>query len=356
MSHHKERKEKDCLNCGTIVQGRYCQVCGQENIEPKETFWGMVVHFFNDITHFDGKFFVTVKDLLWRPGFLPAEYIKGRRASYLHPIRMYVFTSAIFFLIFFSLNKSEEVLSIKREAYTTKERESALRRVERKLKSNPADTNLLKQQRILLDTTKEVDDLDLEPYREDFVVSVGGQKYRSLQAYDSAQKSLPADQKDGFFQRMFSRKVIDINYKYRHTRDESFKVFTRIVLHKLPYLLFVSLPFFALILKLLYIRRKEFYYADHGIFSIYQYIFSFLLLLFMILVAQAKDATGLGIWDWLLFGGIVGGGVYLFVAMRRFYKQGRFKTFIKFLLLNLLGLIMLLVLFTIFALFSVFQL
>ena len=108
MSHRPERKEKNCLNCGTTVHGKYCHVCGQENAEPKETFWGMVTHFFNDITHFDGKFFTTLKDLLFRPGFLSAEYVKGRRMSYLNPVRMYVFTSAIFFLIFFSISKHKE--------------------------------------------------------------------------------------------------------------------------------------------------------------------------------------------------------------------------------------------------------
>ncbi len=101
MSHVPQRNEKDCLNCGTIVQGRYCHVCGQENVVPKETFWHMVTHFFYDITHFDCSFFTTVKDLIFRPGFLSNEYIAGRRVKYLHPIRMYVFTSAIFFLSFY---------------------------------------------------------------------------------------------------------------------------------------------------------------------------------------------------------------------------------------------------------------
>ncbi|MBS1734243.1 MAG: DUF3667 domain-containing protein, partial [Bacteroidetes bacterium] len=108
MSHFKERSEKNCLNCGTEVNGRYCHVCGQENIEPKETVWHLVTHFFNDITHFDGKFFSTLKYLITKPGFLSAEYMKGRRNSYLNPIRMYVFTSAFFFLIFFSFFKVKE--------------------------------------------------------------------------------------------------------------------------------------------------------------------------------------------------------------------------------------------------------
>jgi hypothetical protein len=113
MSHHQERSEKNCLNCGSQVYGRYCHVCGQENKEPKESFWHLVSHFFNDITHFDGKFFNSVKYVLFRPGFLPAEHMRGRRASYLDPVRMYIFTSAIFFLLFFSfLVSDQEVLRI----------------------------------------------------------------------------------------------------------------------------------------------------------------------------------------------------------------------------------------------------
>ena len=99
MSHSAERSEKDCLNCGTIVHGRFCHVCGQENLHPKESFWYILTHVFNDITHFDGKFFSTLKFLIFKPGLLSKEYMTGRRASYLNPIRMYVFTSAFFFLM-----------------------------------------------------------------------------------------------------------------------------------------------------------------------------------------------------------------------------------------------------------------
>src|SRR4029079_8070293 len=91
-----------------MIHGRYCHVCGQQNLEPKESVWHLVSHFFNDITHFDGKFFTTLKYLLLKPGFLSREYIKGRRSSYLDPVRMYVFTSAIFFLLFFAFFYSEK--------------------------------------------------------------------------------------------------------------------------------------------------------------------------------------------------------------------------------------------------------
>jgi len=111
VSHLKERKEKICLNCNADLYGRYCHVCGQENLEPKETVWHLIEHFFNDITHFDGKFFETVRYLLRKPGFLSAQYMAGRRASFLNPIRMYVFTSAIFFIVLFSLRGTRDILS-----------------------------------------------------------------------------------------------------------------------------------------------------------------------------------------------------------------------------------------------------
>ncbi len=108
MSHLPERKERNCLNCNAQVHGKYCSVCGQENLEPAESVWHLITHFFNDITHFDGKFFSSLKLLMFKPGFLSYEYMMGRRNSYLNPVRMYVFTSFIFFFVFFAVFKPGE--------------------------------------------------------------------------------------------------------------------------------------------------------------------------------------------------------------------------------------------------------
>lgn len=100
MSYYKEQTKKKCLNCTAEVEGRFCSICEQENTEVKETFWCIIRHFFEDIAHYDGKFLSTLKLLLTKLGFLPSEYLRGGRASYLQPIRLYIFTSAFFFLIF----------------------------------------------------------------------------------------------------------------------------------------------------------------------------------------------------------------------------------------------------------------
>lgn len=82
-------------------------MCGQENIVPNETAWHLITHFFNDITHFDSKFFTTLKILFTQPGFLAEEYRIGRRISYLNPVRLYVFSSFFFFLVIFTLESGK---------------------------------------------------------------------------------------------------------------------------------------------------------------------------------------------------------------------------------------------------------
>jgi hypothetical protein len=105
MKRQHLRHDKTCLNCGTIVQERSCSHCGQENKEPKETFGHLMSHFFEDLTHYDSKFLTTIKDLVFKPGFLTRQYNAGKRVAYLNPIRMYFFISALFFIVIFSQKK-----------------------------------------------------------------------------------------------------------------------------------------------------------------------------------------------------------------------------------------------------------
>lgn len=100
MSHQPLRKENDCLNCGTEVLGRFYHLCGQENSITHQGFWLLANHFVYDILHFDGKFFRTVGLLFSHPGFVAKEYGAGKPRRFLDPIRMHLFTSAVFFLAF----------------------------------------------------------------------------------------------------------------------------------------------------------------------------------------------------------------------------------------------------------------
>jgi Protein of unknown function (DUF3667) len=357
VSHIPQRKEKDCLNCGTIVQGNFCQHCGQENVVPHETFWHMVKHFLYDITHFDSKFFDSMKYLLLKPGFLPTEYIKGKRAGYLNPVKKYVFTSAIFFLIFFSLLKPGESISINMDKpLTEKERAAYIIEGENKLQTNPENKKWEAALQALRDTSRIITEEELLKQVGNFkLIDLGGRDYANRREYDSIQQTLTDAEKDGWIRRRVQYQNLKMQEEYRNDPRSGTNKLMEVFLHKLPYLLFVSLPLFALILKLLYIRRKNFYYADHGIFSIYHYIFSFMLLLIVFASDKLSNLTGIGVFDFLTGIVFLSGGVYLYMSMKKFYGQGHGKTFLKFLLLNICGLLIMFLLFIIFLIFSVFQ-
>jgi hypothetical protein len=271
---------------------------------------------------------------------------------------MYVFTSAFFFLIFFAIQGPEGAVKISGDLpYTTAQRDSIIAKLSKKLKEDSTNNKILQQLYILNDMTREVKPSTLRALSDEYrsMGTIGG-TYRSLAAYDSIQDALPTARKDNWLTRIWNRKAIRINEKYRYDPTASLKKTGDLVLHRLPYVLFVSLPFFALILKLLYIRRRQFYYADHGIFTIHHYIFSFILLLFVFLWNRMDQLLGWGIWDFLTTVSFIGWPLYLYIAMKRFYGQGWVKTFFKFFLLNISGLVILSLLFAIFVLFSIFQL
>jgi hypothetical protein len=404
VSHLKERKEKICLNCNANLHGRYCHVCGQENLEPKESVWHLTTHFFNDITHFDGKFFSTVKLLITKPGFLSKEYMIGRRASYLNPIRMYVFTSAIFFLIFFSLsvgnkmvNFNEENKPEAKESVSDWEKQKNI--LEKKLVSNSdkdvaseikdsiddlnekitaakkiyGDTttkkfnddelalvlvraNLNKQPGVSGDAMKKVDSSFKKRAEKRDSSGDDIDNYKTVAAYDSAEEKLPETKKDGWFKRLFYRKLIGINEEARKDKKSYFEHFKENFIHSFPKILFISLPFFALILKLVYLRRKQFYYTNHGIFAIHLYCAIFILMLLLIILYKLSDVSS---WRWLnIVDIIISIGVYVYIfiytykAMRVFYVQRRFKTFLKYCIVGFLGFLLTIILLTIFIVIS----
>jgi uncharacterized protein DUF3667 len=414
VSHLKERKERICLNCNTALYGRFCHVCGQENLEPKETVWHLVNHFFQDITHFDGKFFSTVKYLLTRPGFLSKEYMLGRRASYLNPIRMYVFTSAIFFVILFSMTNADNLMKLdekpdKEVSKGIKDWEKEKTRLQSKLIADrlekdtdtaetvdnikDLDEEIAAAKKVYGDTsTRKFDNKDvallmarvaMDSLKAEGVPGNIGKRannalakrdssknkndgpvlfnffdknYESTGAYDSAQRMLPEDQRDGWMKTIFRRRAIIIQEEVNKDKRGYIKHFGETFLHSFPKILFISLPFFALILKLVYVRRKQFYYTSHGIFTIHVYCAAFILLLVLILSNQlqamlsckwfhvALTILDVAVWIYLF--------IYLYKAMRRFYGQGRFKTIMKYLIISFLAFIVNVFLLVLFILIS----
>ena len=420
MSHLKERRERNCLNCNAEVQGRYCHICGQENLEPVETAWHLVTHFFNDITHFDGKFFSSLKLLILKPGFLSYEYKRGRRNNYLNPVRMYVFTSFIFFFVFFSTvhidkdlfknpvggsmidaiakadsanfaSSSSEITAMNEAEFKVFTRavnrgrpmtrfdyniysDSARKSLSGYYIASPMLTVKLMDSSAFQSMDDAITEMDSSAFsRFVKVINEGnsmpkaafykyrdssrnatkiifGKKYNNVAEYDSLVSNGAA--KDGWLKQTIIHKIFDINRKISNSNGMVMSNLFNVLLHNFPQLLFLSLPLFALFLKLIYIRHKDFYLVSHGIFTVHLYIFYFIALLAMIALNELGDYTHwgwpksiVGLLTFLLF-------VYEYKAMRNFYGQGRLKTIIKFFLAGAGRFIIITLLFLIFLLFS----
>ena len=311
MSHH-HRAEKNCLNCGTEVLGKFCQQCGQENLEPRETALHMVRHFAEDVTHFDSKFFNSVKYLFTRPGFLAKEYMKGRRVSYLNPVRMYLFTSAFIFILISYLSGGNH-----------KEQPEILRARDSIELHNTSEAVSF--------YTTPIDGIDAQVSG---MVLPHSYKVNGVHVYDSTQKSLPANERDQIIDRYFNRKIAATSSAYHKNPNEFMHKLNERFLNSFSKVFFFSLPLFVLLLRLLYFRQKKFYFSVHAVFTLQYYCFVFFsLLLITISQLYAFGDTPLASAMMVILIAILAGiYVYLLLAMKHFYQQSWFKTAIKFLI------------------------
>lgn len=89
-----------CANCDAELAGEYCAHCGQKRIHRQEfAVKSFGRHLVNEITDLESnKIFRTFSALLFKPGFLTAEYLAGRKKLYIGPVRLYLTLSAIYFL------------------------------------------------------------------------------------------------------------------------------------------------------------------------------------------------------------------------------------------------------------------
>jgi hypothetical protein len=309
-----------CLNCGTKLVDTFCHHCGQKDIPRRQTLGELFSNFISSFWSYEGKFFLTTKYLITKPGFLATEYSAGRRESYYHPARMYVFISFVFFLLLFSLPDS--VSDGGETAEMTKE---DLKELKEELKGAGLDSTFQDSvKKVISDAVKDSTNLDKgKKPKKNSDVSFFGQAYKSAKAYDSAQNLLPEAERDGWFVQKLNRRAAELNTRYKDDRKSFFNDYGQAFKDNSSKVLFYLLPIFALLLKLFYVRR-DFFYSEHLVFSIYYYNFFYLagslMLLFDLAPSLSWISTLIGFWIFF----------YLLFAMKQMYGQSWRKTILKF--------------------------
>jgi hypothetical protein len=275
--------------------------------------------------------------------------------SYLDPIRMYLFTSAVFFL-FFGAVLGKAILMGNGSAdlpLTSGERKQMLDDLQRKSLEEPFNNKVQSKIHLLKDSGRVT--MRMLRSFDNYSFRMNNRQYSSFEEYDSIQKTLPDSARGTFLQRLFVKKAFSIDSKYKGNADSILDALKDTFINKLPLMVFFSLPLFAMILKLLYKRRK-FYYSDHAVFTLYQYIAGFILMLLMFGMGRLEEKTGWELFNLLLMGLFLYGAFHLLWSMKTFYGQRWGKTIVKFLALNFFTFWVIMLLFVIFLFFSLYNL
>jgi hypothetical protein len=305
----------------------------------------------------------TLHALFLRPGQLTVEYVNGRIVRYIRPVRLYLVSSVIFFLLlsFTSLRFVREApvdpwgepvpadtsqpaavtVAVDTAGMSAVAVDSALAAVRAALRQD----GLSAAQRDSLRTVRN----DLIRHQARLrATGTTAQRARSGGApappgapgadtadTDSIRPESPAEQPNdpmAFLENVNLRlghprldaaaaaKVRELRrMEPRQAVERLLSDFIRFI----PTVMFLLLPFFAGILKVLYVRRRR-YYAEHFIFLLHTHAFIYLLFTVLLLAVVLGWAR-----PWLLTAALGWMLVYTFLGMRRVYGQGRLKTFAK---------------------------
>jgi len=304
MGKHHLRKDTTCQNCGHTVTARFCSNCGQENTETRQSFAHLVRHFAEDVTHYDSNFWLTMRYLLFRPGYLTKEFLKGKRNRYVPPVRLYIFISFLtFFLPYVLPDLGDDV---------------------------PEHTPAAPIEQVAAErTANDISYSDGEihiPHR-----------YRSIKQLDSTELALPESERMGWYEYWLEKKYININKYNGHQLTEKFR---ESFYHNIPKGLFIYMPLFAMILWLFHTKKRWFYF-DHAIFTLHY--FSFMLLFFNLLYLSSEIMVYI---DPVFFESIqeeiavlflLAYLVYFVVALKKTYEQKWINVILKSLIIYFLN-------------------
>ncbi|MDX1678741.1 DUF3667 domain-containing protein [Arsukibacterium sp.] len=284
---------QSCDNCHSPLYGDFCHQCGQEKKSYIRNVGGVITEFFGEFSNWDTRVWQTLFPLWFRPGFLSRRYVAGHRVPYVPPLRLYLFTSIIAFLIYAQLLPEQSV------------------------KIQGADSNT--QQQIAEEQKKArevwsetMSKIDRDTARADTSVQPSPQAIRISFLSDEAQQE-------------FNRKLKQITDNPKLAINKFFSL--------APQMMFLLLPLFALLLKLLYIRSDR-YYMEHLIVALHSH--SFILQMFAgylglsLLAASVKWPWLKNGIEWLALLVFFWIPVYLLLCQKNYYRQGWGKTLLKF--------------------------
>ncbi len=292
----------NCSNCNTELLGEYCHRCGQSAREYKTSIKPIIRDFFASYLSVDSKLFRTIVPLIFKPGYLVNEYLAGKRVSYISPLKMYLFSSLIFFALISIFNNDNVAVISDQEDMdaiadtVSQETSQKLRKLSRGFDSALDDTTMSDihsaQNTIQADRTDEgqTSILRIRNNRDDPSGNTLKVEFNAL----------------------------GISRESELDRNSV----SRIAFDSISVMMFFLLPLFAAILKLIYIRRGRLY-VEHLVFVLYNHSFVFLSMLLLFTIDT----------NWIEVPLLISMLAYIYISMRKVHQQSHIKTLTKYFLL-----------------------
>jgi hypothetical protein len=259
--------EAECLNCGTPLVGSHCHNCGQR-AHVHRTLSAFFHDLLHGVLHFEGKIWRTLPLLAWRPGKLTREYIDGRRASYVSPIALFLFTIFVTFALWSALGGVGDINGIKSEIdrSSSTEFEASIAGIDAEIAQ--LEEQLGEARSRGSDTTAIASELSAKRKARRVMASMAGDAAPSSEAAENAAGEMTATEKDvgNWLNRAWLKAKADpalLLYKLQTNA------------YKLSWLLIpLSLPFLWLVFP--FSRRFRMY--DHTVFVTYSISFMTMLI------------------------------------------------------------------------------
>jgi hypothetical protein len=325
-----------CTNCSAPMMGNFCGICGQPVETHRRSVFSLVHDLFKDVASFDSRILRTARALLFQPGELALAFREGRTQRYVPAVRLYLFVSLIFFVILsatgIAILQFQVVMGthqyVTDKAGTVYIIRNGVREPMEDFKAD-GNGNLYVEEdgkRTMLPgqvaNGKVINDLSTRSHFFARIGTIHTTMTPAMREILDRRKS----QIDKFARLSpITGWISERTYKTLNAIANDPAAVNGTLTTWIPRVLFLLLPFSALLLATFYWRqRKKFYFVDHLVFSLNLYTFSFVALLAAAGLAQVVAGEAVA---WALLAAV---GAYMLLAMRTFYRQSWFWTSTKF--------------------------
>lgn len=379
----KKRRSTHCSNCESALEERYnfCPTCGQSNTDNNITFSILIREFLDNYLGVDSKMANSIMPFLFSPGKLTNRFQDGKIKHFIHPVRLYLVLSVFYFFVIsyllsfdlrelgddsFSIPARTDIEELRNDPdfaiLTDSLKIKALNDSLVKQFSGIGNFNMLYDSLVSKYDSAIINNTQVTLNAVDLIASNENEHFLDKTNRWARDRHMSDDAfMDSLMGGKGRYKVFNITdttsgEDARHLKSQVRKVFKNeegfkgFILGNLPIMMFLLIPLFALVLKVVYARRNHLY-IKHIVHALHVHSFAYfiygisLLVMFKLLVGHSGWQVTVGI---LTF---IGVSTYVYISFLNVYKQGWFKTLVKF---NIVGFIYIILL-QIFFSFEIFM-